>query len=193
MPIRILDSDGVGTSYELALGLREAIALGVDVINLSISIDQQSSVVESLLERARDAGIAVIAAAGNTGSTATYPAAYPGVLGTAATDVDLTRIADFSARGLDVAMAAPGTSILSSYPGGGWAEASGSSMAAAVLTGAWAVIESQAPGTGCALRLLEVALPVDPVESVAHGRVDVLRALGDRVDRARGLDVRPPR
>jgi hypothetical protein len=190
LPVRVLSSDGIGTAYELALGIRNAIERGAHVINLSISIDENAGVVRELLQDAHRRGIAIVAAAGNTGGAPTYPAAYDFVLGTAATDLDPSQIADFSARGLAIELAAPGTSVLSSYPGGGWAEASGSSMAAAVLSGALAIVRSSAIDIDTPRaydRLTSTAIAILPEGSVEHGRIDVLRALRDPAPTRRRL------
>jgi len=188
VPFRILSDDGVGTAYELALGLRAAIHADVDVINLSLSIGEESNVVSALIDRARAQGIVVVASGGNTGAQATYPAAYPGVMGTGATVADMTVLAEFSARGAGIALAAPGTEVLSVYPGGSWATASGSSMSAAVVTGAMAIVGSKL-GVGvlaaAEARLLRTAVAVDPDGSVEHGGVDLLEALRSPVGRPR--------
>ena len=182
VPLPVLSDDGVGTAYQLAVALQAAIAAEVDVINLSLSIHEDSGVVRALLDRARANGIAIVAAAGNTGDQVTLPAAYEASTGTGATIVDMTRLAEFSARGIDLEFAAPGTEVLSCYPGGEWALASGSSMAAAVLSGAVAVIASSGPSItvqDAEIRLAEAAVPIDPEGSVLFGRVDLVGALGD--------------
>ena len=183
VPIRVLSNDGVGTFYDLAVGLRTAVLRDVDVINLSVSIGDDSNVIEQLLRDATEAGIAVVASAGNTGGGVVHPAAYDFVTATAAVDFDEIRVADYSGRGDEVDLAAPGTAILSSYPGGRWAIATGSSMAAAMASGAVAVVRSSDPEccsvTACG-RLYRSALPVGPSGAVAHGRVDLLRALAER-------------
>lgn len=182
VPLSVLSDDGVGTAFELAVALQTAIELEVDVINLSLSIHEDSSVIRELLRRARDEGIAVVAAGGNTGGEITYPAAYAAATGAGATVVDMTRLADFSARGSTLEFAAPGTEVLSAYPGDRWALASGSSMASGVLAGAVAVVASSSLRLGAQdaeLSLARVAVPIDPEGSVMHGRVDLLAALGD--------------
>jgi subtilisin family serine protease len=195
VPFRILSDDGVGTAYELALGLRAAIDADVDVINLSLSIGEESNVVSALIDRARAQGMVVIASGGNTGAEATYPAAYPGVMGTGATVADMSVLAEFSARGSGVTLAAPGTEVLSVYPGGGWATASGSSMSAAVVTGAMAVVASKL-GTDvlpiAQARLQSTAVAVRPDGSVEYGGVDLLQALRGPAGRPRvELNQRP--
>jgi subtilisin family serine protease len=104
-------------------------------------------------------------------------------------------LAEFSARGSGVTLAAPGTEVLSVYPGGGWATASGSSMSAAVVTGAMAVVASKL-GTDvlpiAQARLQSTAVAVRPDGSVEYGGVDLLQALRGPAGRPRvELNQRP--
>src|SRR4051812_24818085 len=71
MPIRVLDNDGSGTGEQVAQGIDYAVDHHADVINLSLGGDALSTVVggdeayTKALQRALDAGIVVVAAAGN--------------------------------------------------------------------------------------------------------------------------------
>ena len=71
-------------------------------------------------------GSICVAAAGNDGaSVLVYPAAFPETIGVASTDLD-DFVASFSNYGNDlVKLAAPGVAVITTYPGGGWAAASG--------------------------------------------------------------------
>ncbi len=94
---------------------------GADVINLSLGAHTVSNLLEEAVDRAYNAGIAVIAAAGNEGtSTATskaIPASYPNAIGVMASDkADPTQLASFSnydPTGLYYDIAAPGYEIIS--------------------------------------------------------------------------------
>ena len=89
------------------------------------------------------AGVVVIAAVSNAGSTrAVYPAAYPDVVAVAATQG--RRLAAFSDRGRSVDVAAPGVGLRAAVPGG-YARVDGTSFAAALVSGQAALVRSVAP------------------------------------------------
>src|SRR3712207_5791116 len=92
---------------------------GVRVINLSFAGEQEppgDPVLGAAVQRAQQAGALVIAGVGNDGvsTNSFYPAAYPGVLGVAATDEN-NAPASFSNSGPVVDVAAPGVDIISTY------------------------------------------------------------------------------
>jgi subtilisin family serine protease len=101
-------------------------------------------------------GVVVIASAGNDAKQSggftpySYPAAYPGVIAVAAVGAD-GRPASFSDRNSSVVLSAPGVSVVGASPGGGYALASGTSPAAAFVSGVAALIKSRYPGLGPAL------------------------------------------
>lgn len=101
------------------------------VINLSLGSDSSSAAEEAAVKYAiRTKHRVVVAAGGNCDPSCTaksYPAAYDGVLGVAATRGNNNR-ADFSSYGSWIDLGAPGYKILSTVPGG-YAYESGTSMA----------------------------------------------------------------
>lgn len=173
LPVRVLDSDGVGTSWQVAVGLQWALLAGADVVNLSLSLSEDSSVVDALLQRMEAAGIAVVAAAGNAGGESAWPARSDRVAGVVALD-DTGHVAAFSNRG-GVQLGAPGTGIASSYPGGGWATGDGSSMSTAIVSGCLALLRASRPDAP--QRLYSTADPIQPADAVEHGAVDPVEAL----------------
>ena len=68
MPIKVLDRNNVGTEWALIEGIHHAVDHGADVINLSLSFPLgyvPSLPLQDALQRADDAGIVLVAAAGN--------------------------------------------------------------------------------------------------------------------------------
>ena len=85
-------------------------------------------------------GVTVVASVANDGSTAaSYPAGYAGVIGVAATDQN-DNLASFSNSGASVYISAPGVSIPTLAVGGATYTGNGTSMAAAQVAGAAALL-----------------------------------------------------
>lgn len=146
MPVRVLDSDGVGTTFALAAGIYHAIDHGAKVINISLSAPEESFAVDEAVEEAVERGVVVIAAVGNEGrGRKTYPAASDGAIGVAALDLQ-DRVLPSSDHGDHVALCAPGAGILSILPGEGHATATGTSFASALVSGVAAMTISKTPG-----------------------------------------------
>lgn len=110
MPVKVLSSRGWGTMADVAEGIRWAADHGAHVINLSLGAPSKSKVVENAVNYAMKKGVVVVAAAGNSGRSVGWPAAYPGVIAVSATDKN-DSIAWFSSRGPEVAIAAPGVGV----------------------------------------------------------------------------------
>lgn len=143
LPMRVLDSDGTGSLFVTAEAIVDAVDRGADIVNVSFGVDGdlESEVFHDALRYAERHDVIVIAAAGNNASTARhYPAASPDVLGIAALDATGSQLAAFSNRGSWVAIGAPGTSIVSTIPGGRYAAWSGTSMASPFAAGGLAVL-----------------------------------------------------
>ncbi len=110
MPVKVLSSRGWGTMADVAEGIRWAADNGAQVINLSLGAPIKSKVVENAVTHAYKKGVVVVAAAGNSGRSVGYPAAYDGVIAVSATDRN-DNIAWFSSRGPQVAIGAPGVAV----------------------------------------------------------------------------------
>jgi subtilisin family serine protease len=146
LPYRVLDDDGGGTAYHVALALVDAIDREVDVINLSLTYRRRSTVVDLLLEEAAARGIVVVAAAGNDGSaTLPFPAVDSQVLAVGSLNVDATGLAAFSNRGAGDLVAAPGRDVYGALDGGAFGTSTGTSMATPFVAGGAAMIRSLDP------------------------------------------------
>jgi serine protease len=132
LPIRVMDAGGNGYMSAAADGIVYAADHGAQVINMSFSTNTDVDAVTTAVAYARGKGVVIVAAAGNdrkAGNPVSYPAATDGVIAVAATD-QKDRIADFSTAGGYIDVAAPGTDILSTWPGNTIKAMSGTSMAA---------------------------------------------------------------
>jgi len=154
-----------GQVSQLIEALEYCIEHGIDVVNLSLGGGAPSEALERQIVRARQAGVACIAAAGNSGGPVQYPAASPNVLAVAALgkldefpadsyhtetvslDADAQGYfsAKFSCFGPQVDVCAPGVAIVSSVPPNNFAAWDGTSMAAPHITGLAALVLAHRP------------------------------------------------
>ena len=147
-------------------GLRWAIDNGADIISMSIGGGSPDGAVAALIQDAVDAGIVVVAAAGNTACFAiweswdgkkdrnctqttisrNFPGAYPtnGVITVGAVDREGKR-AVYSTYNAQVDVAAPGTGVATTFPWGPNADFGGTSAATPVVAGVAALVMEAAP------------------------------------------------
>ena len=154
-----------GQISQLIDALEYCIEHQIDVVNLSLGGTGPSPALEQQILRAKRAGVACIAAAGNSGGPVQYPAASGNVLAVAAIgkidefprdsyhaetinlDVDAQGFftAKFSCFGPEVDVCAPGVAIVSSVPPNNFAAWDGTSMAAPHVTGLAALVLAHHP------------------------------------------------
>ncbi|MET0566974.1 MAG: S8 family serine peptidase [Acidimicrobiia bacterium] len=158
MAIRACEGGGCLTS-DIANGIHFAIDNGADVINLSVgAIVSSGGIVESAVARAESQNVTIVAAAGNQGvdlgdlpiGQIMVPGGLPqsNVVAVAAT-TSRDQLAGFSNYGRDIVdIAAPGSEIVTTDPGGGYVLGDGTSFSAPVVAGVAALLLSQDPGIG---------------------------------------------
>ncbi|MFJ9180201.1 proprotein convertase P-domain-containing protein [Streptomyces sp. NPDC102360] len=155
------------------------LSLGGGSHTASCDTDARKPVIDSLL----GAGVATVAAAGNNGlEGVSSPACVASAIAVGSiTDED--ELSDFTNRGPMLDLLAPGTDIVSSVPGGGYASKDGTSMAAPHVAGALAVLRQAYPTKS--LDSLESLLKATgkPIayEEATTARVDVRAAIADAV------------
>jgi subtilisin family serine protease len=113
---------------------------GAKIINMSFA-GPRDPIMQQAIKRLTDQGIILIAAAGNAGpkSPPLFPAADKNVIGVSATDQD-DKTYKGANRGPQVAIAAPGVDILVPAPEGGYQLTTGTSVAAAHISGVVALM-----------------------------------------------------
>jgi len=149
LPIRAMEADGVGDMHVIIDAIDEAVARGADVINISFGTSVKSHGLEEAVKRAQDAGVVIVAAAGNHASDdKRYPAALSGVVAVGAFDTDLDGIASWGAHGDWIDVSAPGREIISAKPGGTMATWSGSSISSPVVAAQVALMIEVDPEKG---------------------------------------------
>ncbi len=123
-------------SFTLGRALSMAIAGGADVINLSLA-GPADPLLQKLADHAMQRGAVVVGAVPPSGRLDGFPVGVPGVLAVAASEDGA------AAPGV---LTAPGRDVLTLEPGGRYDYASGSSLAAAHVSAAVALLRALEPG-----------------------------------------------
>jgi subtilisin family serine protease len=155
MALKVLDSSGEGTYFDVARAMDYACAQSVRVMNLSLGGIDDSDMLHDAVQAATGGGALIVAAAGNCGTGCTiegqyyvnpmfYPAAYDEVLAVGATDSN-DGIASFSEHHPYVDVAAPGVSVYSTYRGGSYGYMNGTSVATPHVSGLAALLWAADP------------------------------------------------
>lgn len=141
--VKVLATNGSGNWSWLIAGIEWCINNGIQVINMSLGGSSVPTALQTICDLAWDRGLILVAAAGNEGGrdtddTVGYPAKYKSVIAVS-NITDVNTLAPSSSRGPKVELCAPGTSILSTVPGGGFSSLTGTSMASPHVAGAAAL------------------------------------------------------
>jgi len=198
--------DGIGTAQYLYDALKWMIRdLKVDWINLSLAFNAPVPKIAELLDEAEEAGIGVVAAAGNYGmDMVSFPGSHPSVIAVGATDQQ-ERLAYFSNRGAflnDLTVVAPGVGIRSAWIDNDYRNSDGTSMAAPHVTALCALItqrlrELKLEASPANVRLLVEGFAKDLGDpgndlKYGHGRITTewfaVDTLEDDLERCKELD-----
>lgn len=186
---KVLGDDGFGTDRSIIAGMDWAVEQGCEIISMSLGAavqlgDQPNEDYEQIGQVCLDAGTLVIAAAGNESerpgsiSPVGSPANASTIMAVAAIDRSL-RPSPFSCGGMnagqEVDIAAPGSDILSSLPGGQYDRWNGTSMATPHVAGIAALVAQSDPkyrGWTLWARLLQTTRPLNlPSRDAGRGLV----------------------
>ncbi len=188
MPLRAFDAEGNAHLFDIVRAIYYAVDHGADVINMSFSTDFFSPEVMRAVNYASNHGVVCVASAGNRSQTAyAYPGALGNTLGIASTSLADSRSA-FTNFGQDlVTLAAPGESIVSTFPGGIFAAGFGTSFSAPFVSGTAALLHgarapwhprgTAGPGLLLTRSLLVAGAQSLPTADLGAGRLDILETL----------------
>lgn len=189
LAIRVLDAQMHGSISQEIAGIDAAIAAGADVINLSLNPGLGLAAVEQLLPgdplvkaigRASQAGVVVVAAAGNDG----LPLCNQPILSSRILCVGAVNRAggrsSYSNYNIRVDLVAPGgelesdEAITSAQMGGGYSAMAGTSQATPHVAAAAALLVSLGlRGSAVIDRLQQTATPLPSVLQAGHGKLNV--------------------
>ena len=194
MPLKFLSAGGSGTTKDAIEAINYVIdrkrkGVNVRIISASWGSTQRSKALSDAIRRAGDEGVLFVAAAGNNGDDSDkrphFPAGYylPNMVAVAALDRH-DKLAGFSNYGAkSVHIAAPGKEILSTWLGGEFYVASGTSMATPEVAGVAALILSTDPQMSVKELRDRLLNSVDKLDSLkgkvsTGGRVNAAKAVG---------------
>lgn len=170
MPLKTSkDVDSAPLSSAVAQAIDYAVAKGVGIINLSITIDTDVELVRQSVQAALNKGVIMVVAAGNSGASVEFPANMNGVIAVANTQSDGTLYSE-SNRGPEVAIAAPGVLPFGTVRGGTYnTRGSGTSYSTPMVAAALAALRSANPTLPAATLLNALKSTATPVAGYNFG------------------------
>src|SRR5260370_10466922 len=144
MPVKAFHSDGTALLSDILRAIYYGVQNNANVINMSFDTTANSAELQKALDYANQQGVICAASAGNDGKQEiVYPAAFRSdVMGVASTTDQDTR-SQFSNWGDAIVwVAAPGESIVSTYPFNTYAAGWGTSFSAPFVSGGAALLHN---------------------------------------------------
>ncbi len=188
MPLKAFKADGTANVSNIISAIYYAVNNGATVINMSFSLDGPSTELARAINYASNLGVVLVASAGNQGmETLDYPAALRNVMGVASTDANDMPSTFTNFGNSLVSLSAPGEYVITTYPGGRYAAASGTSFSAPQVAGAAAMMNGlkhpNGEGWGSVINCLSHADPVVNAQGqqitngMGYGRLDTSSAM----------------
>ena len=169
------DAGNWTTASNLVTAIQSCKNAGAKVVNMSLGGSSSTATEQNALASFYQGGMLLVAAAGNAGnSSLSYPASYSSVMSVAAVDSSRNR-ASYSQYNSQVEIAAPGSSVYSTYKNNSYSTLSGTSMATPHVTGVAALVWSQFPS--CTPARIRTALTATAQDRGTAGR-DVYYGFG---------------
>lgn len=188
MPLKFLTGSGSGTLADAIKAIDYATMMGVDVMNNSWGGGGFSQQLKDAIVRAEQKGVLFVAAAGNSSANSDtrpmYPASYKvdNIISVASStsNEQLSTFSNYGKRSVHIA--APGSGIYSTVPGGSYATLSGTSMASPHVAGAAALLMAHVPGLTYAQVKERLIRSSDQIQqysqTIKHsGRLNIYNAL----------------
>lgn len=188
LPVKVLSQYGSGSIASVVSGMNYAVARGVKIMSMSLGTSAYSQTLEDAIISAKQKGVLIVAASGNSASNADYYPLYPAasaqdnVVSVAASNSSdgLAYFSNYGATSVD--LAAPGENIISTILNGQYGYASGTSMATPHVAGMAAMLLSVNPNLTYTQMKSHLISSVDPIPAfagkmVSGGRANVHKAL----------------
>ena len=141
LSLKVLGHSGMGSNEAVAQAVYHAAEQRCDIACMSLGSPKPDSRLHEAIKQACREGVIVVCAAGNDGGAVNFPAAFQETIGVGAVDKS-GNACEFSSRGKEIVVAAPGCDITSTWLNDGYATVSGTSMAAPFVAGTLALYVS---------------------------------------------------
>ncbi len=173
----------LANTFDIVKGIDYAVGKGARILNLSFA-GPRDRLLGNAISAAGAQGVVIVAAAGNKGPKAppAYPGAYAEVI--AATAIDAKdQLYSQANRGDYIAIAAPGADVLAAAGRKGYRLNSGTSMAAAYISGSIALMMQNSPDLDSNTAIARLAASAKDLgdegedAKYGHGLIDVAKAV----------------
>lgn len=145
---KVLGDNGSGNEASIAAGMKWAYQKGADVFSLSLGGGQMSESLHKLFaEISQQTGKFIFCAAGNDGGPVNYPAKWSEVIAVGAVDAS-GKLTQFTSRGGELDILAPGVEVLSTIPGNRHGTMTGTSMACPIAAAIGGLVFAAATNAG---------------------------------------------
>ncbi len=179
LPLKAFGSNGQGYLSNIVAALYYAVQHNANVVNMSFDVSTPSQALSQAISYANQSGLVLVASAGNENTSApVYPAALnSNVMGIASTTDYDTRSTFSNYGNIDVWIAAPGEYVISTYPGGTYAAASGTSFSSPLVAGSADLLLSAKPSLNQKSAASAFSHAIQLTPDLNHGRLDVYQAI----------------
>ena len=179
LPLKAFTANGTGYLSNIIAALYYAVQHKANVVNMSFDLSYPSPALSQAVSYANNANVVLVAAAGNESTSArVYPAALNGYVVGVASTTDWDARSSFSNYGsADVWIAAPGEYVISTFPGGSYAAASGTSFSSPLVAGTTSLLLDAKSGLNQSHAASALSHGRLLTPDLNHGRLDAYQAI----------------
>lgn len=181
MPLKAFRADGSSNLSDIIRAIYYAADHGAKVISMSFSMAQPSPGLQAAVQYALGKSVTLVAAAGNDGlKELVYPASYGSVQGIGSSTNSDARSSFSNFGSGTVAFAAPGEGVITTYPGGNYAAAWGTSFSTPMYAGAASLVLQYKP-TAKTGDIANALSKTKQISDMGYGRIDLYLSLTNLV------------
>jgi subtilisin family serine protease len=179
LPLKAFSSNGTGQLSNIVAALYYAVQHHANVVNMSFDVTSPSPALTQAAAYANKAGVVLVASAGNGNTSApVYPAALNNYVVGIASTTNWDSRSSFSNYGTtDVWIAAPGENIISTFPGGTYGSASGTSFSSPIVAGTVSLMLSAKSSLNQSQAASSLSHAVKLTPDLNRGRLDSYQAI----------------